>query len=400
MSHGSPARPPDDGGEHQSGLNGAATAAGDRPELAVYYFPNYHPDPRNERLHGSGWTEWELVRRATPRFVGHRQPKTPLWGYENEADPAIFARKLDVAADHGVDVFVFDWYWYDGPFLNRALDEGYLGARNTDRVRFALMWANHDWVDIFPAKPNQTPRLLFPGAVDRGTFDRLTEHVVERYFTHPAYWKVAGRPYFSIYELSQLIGGLGGIAKTAEALDAFRQRCQRAGLPGLHLNAVAWGITPLPGEASVANPAQLVADLGFDSVTSYVWIHHVPLPTFPSSDYAGVADAAARHWEQAANEFPVPYHPNVTVGWDSSPRTEPSAGFQNTGYPFMPTLADNSPEAFRTALARALRFAADGPRPAVVTVNAWNEWTEGSYLEPDTIHGLAYLEAIRSLVRE
>jgi hypothetical protein len=376
-------------------------ADGGRPELAVYYFPNFHRDPRTELLHGPGWTEWELVRRATPRFAGHRQPKTPLWGYEDEADPAVFARKLDVAADHGVDVFLFDWYWYDGPFLNRALDEGYLGAGNTDRVRFALMWANHDWVDIFPAKANQPPRLLFPGAVDRATFDRVTEHVVEHYFTHPAYWTLAGRPYFSVYELSRLIDGLGGIVQTADALDAFRQRCRRAGLPGLHLNAVVWGIRLLPGETSVANPATLVGDLGFDSVTSYVWIHHVPLPTFPSSDYAEVADAAACHWEQAAREFPVPYHPNVTVGWDSSPRTERGTVFRNVGYPFMPILEGNSPQAFRTALARARDFAAaNGRRPAVVTVNAWNEWTEGSYLEPDTNHGMAYLEAIRSVFED
>lgn len=371
-----------------------------RPQLAVYYFPNFHRDPRNERLHGSGWTEWQLVRQALPRFDGHQQPKTPLWGYEDEADPAVFACKIDVAADHGVDVFLFDWYWYDGPFLNRALDEGYLQAGNTDRVRFALMWANHDWVDIFPAKPNQPPRLLFPGAVDRAAFDRVTAHLVERYFTHPTYWTLEGRPFFSIYELSRLIGGLGGIAQTADALDTLRHRCRRAGLPGVHLNAVVWGIQPLPGEMSVASPATLVADLGFDSVTSYVWIHHVPLPAFPSTDYAEVAGAAARYWDQATREFTVPYYPNVTVGWDSSPRTEPSHGFQNTGYPFMPVLGDNSPEAFRTALARARDFtSADGRRPAVVTVNAWNEWTEGSYLEPDTTHGMAYLEAIRSVFR-
>ena len=65
---------------------------------------------------------------------------------------------------------------------------------------------------------------------------------------------------------------------TRAALDQFRAKAAAAGLPGLHLNAVVWGQPILPGEKKPADAAKLVRDLGFDSVTSYVWIHHVPLP--------------------------------------------------------------------------------------------------------------------------
>ena len=118
--------------------------------VAVYYFGNYHPrDPRNEAQKGRGWTEWELVKSAKPRFPGHQQPKVPLWGYEDESDPKVMERKIAAAADHGIDVFLFDWYHYnDGPFLDRPLDRGFLGAANCDRLKFALMWANHDWIEI------------------------------------------------------------------------------------------------------------------------------------------------------------------------------------------------------------------------------------------------------------
>ncbi len=96
----------------------------DQLTIACYYFPSYHLDARNARVHGPGWTEWELVRRAEPRFPGHRQPRVPLWGQTNEADPVAMARR-SAAADHGIDAFIFDWYWYDdGPYLARALDEG------------------------------------------------------------------------------------------------------------------------------------------------------------------------------------------------------------------------------------------------------------------------------------
>ena len=95
-------------------------------QTAAYYFPNYHLDKRNEEFHGKGWTEWELMKCARPRFEGHRQPRIPLWGYLDEADPQVMEQKINAAADHGIDSFVFDWYWYDGPYLQRALDEGFL----------------------------------------------------------------------------------------------------------------------------------------------------------------------------------------------------------------------------------------------------------------------------------
>lgn len=372
----------------------------ERPDYTVcaYYFPSYHVDPRNEAIHGPGWTEWELMRCAGPRFTGHAQPKTPLWGYEDESDPAVFGRKIDAAAGHGIDCFIFDWYWYDdGPFLERGLERGFLGASNAHRLKFALMWANHDWVNIHPAGFAGRPSLLYPGAVTRATFDTLAEYVIRHYFGHPSYWRIDGCPYFSIYELYRLIDGLGGVEATRDALEHFRARTQAAGFPDLHLNAVVWGVQILPGEQAINDPAALVTALGFASVTSYVWIHHVPLLDFPTTAYEQVMDAATAHWRHATAEFPLPYHPNVTMGWDASPRTLQSDRFANAGYPFMPVLEGNTPTAFKSALARARTFLDAQPGPKILSINAWNEWTEGSYLEPDTTTGMAYLEAVRDV---
>src|SRR5260221_12299023 len=95
--------------------------------IGAYYFPNYHVDSRNEKLYGAGWTEWQLVRQAQPRFPGHRQPREPQWGYEDEADTTVFARKIDAAADQGLDFFTFKWYSTDNlSFRKRALKQGYL----------------------------------------------------------------------------------------------------------------------------------------------------------------------------------------------------------------------------------------------------------------------------------
>src|SRR5438034_366150 len=142
---------------------------------------HHHPgDPRNVKNKGEGWSEWELVKAARPRFPGHRQPKVPQWGYGDESDPSVMAQKIDTAADHGIDAFIFDWYYYDdGPFLDRPIDIGFLQAKNNHRLKFALMWANHDWQEIQPYKRGAPPKLLFPGRVTPATFEKICDHVIK-----------------------------------------------------------------------------------------------------------------------------------------------------------------------------------------------------------------------------
>ncbi len=368
-------------------------------EIAVYYFPQYHPDPRNDLWHGRGWTEWDLVKRAEPRFPGHQQPKEPVWGYEDESLPQVAANKIAAAADHGVTAFIWDWYWYDNaPFLNGALERGYLQADNNRRLKFALMWANHDWLNIHPHKRAATAPVLAPGAVSPDEFRAATDYIIEHYLSHPAYWRVEGGLYFSIYELARMVDGLGGVVAAREALESFRERTRAAGLGELHLNAVVWGLQILPEELRIENPNELLGRLGFDSVTSYVWIHHQQLDRFPITDYGEYAQRCVGDWGSYAKEFSLPYHPNVTMGWDSSPRTVQSDVFDNLGYPFTPVLGGNTPDAFRGALQSAKEFLDAQQRATkILTINAWNEWTEGSYLEPDTVHGMRYLEAIRDV---
>jgi arylsulfatase A-like enzyme len=383
----------------------AATAAASQPEirkdqlqLAAYYFPNWGPMPHSE---------WNSIKAARPRFEGHAQPKVPLWGYENEQHPAVMARKIEAAADHGIDAFIFDWYYYDADdsraassphysadgsrYLHTALENGYLGAANKDRLKFAILWCNHD---IYPnAKGSVTPE----------TFERLTDYVIETYFKKPSYWCVDGRPYFSIYEIKTFLKSFGGDrVKAAAALARFREKVKAAGFPGLHLNAVLFGLS---GKESPS----VIQALGLDSVTTYTWIHHYPLPGFPTTDYAtaakGYFDAVTGGggWnglESSATSLSVPYHLNVSMGWDSSPRCPADADWMNTrrGYPFGPVIVNNTPERFRSALQRAKDLTLKHPPDArIITINSWNEWGEGSYLEPDTVHGMKYLEAVREV---
>jgi hypothetical protein len=379
----------------------AAAAQRPRPQVAAYYFPQWHVDPRNEGWFGRGWSEWELLARAVPRFPAHRQPKRPLWGFEDESRPDVHARKIDAAADHGLDAFIYDWYWYvDGPLLQRGLEQGFLRAGNNARMKFALMWANHDWNNLFPvhrANPVNTLRSngrTMTGAVDRAIFDRATDHVIATYLGHRSYWRPDGRAYFSIYQVETLVDGLGGVEPTRAALDDFRERAARAGAGELHLNAVTIGVGHTD-PAAIERRNELLERLGLDSVTSYVWIHHIGFTRHPATPYSEMREQAPDVWDAFTEGLRLPYFPNVTMGWDSSPRTAQSDVFENLGYPFTPVLEGNTPRDFELALRAAKDFVQSRTDPPVVTVNAWNEWTEGSYLEPDRESGMGYLQALK-----
>jgi hypothetical protein len=121
------------------------------------------------------------------------------------------------------------------------------------------------------------------------------------------------------------------------------------------------------------------------------------LNSFPETDYADVLQSYLAFWEETRASIALPYFPNATVGWDASPRTVQSDVFDPVGYPFTSCIGRSSPEAFKTALqAIKTRLASTGT-PKIVTINSWNEWTEGSYLEPDMLNGPGYLEAIRAV---
>ena len=370
-------------------------------QTAVYYFPNWHTDPFAERKHGKGWTEWELLKHATPRYEGHYQPKVPLWGYEDEADPVVMEKKINAAADHGIDCFLFDWYWFENrSFLSRCLEEGYMNAKNNDRLKFALMYANHkNWQNNFPALAHQAPENELTCIVDEKTFIEATDYCIEKYFSHPNYWRVNGGLYFSFYELSTLIDSLGGIDNCKRVIGEFRERVRKAGLGELHLNAIIFNVRVLKGEGILSSPKEQLEFLGFDSATSYVWAHHQAFD-FLHHSYDKIKKKVFEDIKNYEEQLTVPFYPNATMSWDSSGRCCPSDVYGNYGYPFTGIL-EITPEQFKDQLESLKAYLETRPEDErILTVNAWNEWTEGSYLEPDTKHGYAYLEAFKEVFGE
>ena len=114
--------------------------------------------------------------------------------------------QINAAADHGVNVFIYDWYWYDNrPFLEQCLNNGYLKAKNNNRVKFYLMWANHNVTYLWDKRNSHINNLIWTGMVDEKQFDAITDRLIEKYFSHPSYYKIDGCPVFMVYDVKILL---------------------------------------------------------------------------------------------------------------------------------------------------------------------------------------------------
>jgi len=365
-------------------------------DIAAYIWPAYTGDePRTRMFWKEGIGEWQSVKNSMPKENGYHWARKPLWGYQNEADPEVMRGQIEEAVRHGVNVFIYDWYWYDNrPFLENCLNDGFLKAENRDKMKFYLMWANHDANNLWniDLSDDYGSTVIWEGKVGRGAFETVVNRVIGKYFAEPNYYKIDGCPVFMIYDVNNLIAGLGGIENTREAIALFRQRTREAGFPDLHLQITIWGENSVNLSGFDANlqgsTKDIVALLGADSVTHYQFAHFANI----DRDYNDILSDVKAEWERIDREYAVPYFPHISCGWDNNPRFRRfRAGI----------VKNNTPENFKNGMKMAKDYLDSHPdRTPLVTVNSWNEWTETSYLEPDDLYGYGYLEAIREVFGE
>ena len=352
-------------------------------DVAAYVWPSCHHDERfGDMLWPDGTGEWEVIKKGTPRFEGHYQPKVPLWGYEPDDDPEVMERWIDAATDHGVNVFIFDWYWFDeGPFLESSLNNGFLKAKNNDKMRFYIMWANHNVRRNYwnVHKYTDDTSSLWEGAVDLENFNTIVARVIEQYFKKSNYYKIDGEPVFSLFSIHNFIEGLGGVDQARAAIDYFREETKKAGFPGLHLQTIVFDT---PNEELLKQ----IDLLGANSVSYYNWGGPHP------EDYIqwGVEAMGRRQeWDEALS---IPFIPNASIGWDDSPRF-PHQRKEDIVH------LNKSPEAFSSFLQKAKDYCGEHPEQAkLITIFSWNEWIEGGYLLPDIKYGFSHLEAVRKVM--
>lgn len=369
-------------------------------DIAAYVWPAYTGDePRTRLFWDEGIGEWQSVKNAEKNSAKKMDwynswQRKPLWGYVNEADPKVMEMQINEARNHGVNVFIYDWYWYDNrPFLENCLNDGFLKASNCDSMKFYLMWANHNanytW-DIRNSDEYST--VIWNGAVTREQFEIIGKRWISQYFCKPNYYKIDNKPVISIYELRNFLYGLGGYEAAKDAMQWLDSEAKKAGLNGVHFQFVRWNGSKenknLSGvdEGNMPTASDIVEGLGFESLTHYQYAHFANI----DRDYLDITVDAIKEWQAARKDHKIPYYPHVSIGWDNNPRFKE----------FRPgIMKNNTPENFKNALMEAKKFA-DESGVSLITVNSWNEWTETSYLEPDNVYGYGYLNAIKEVFKD
>jgi hypothetical protein len=280
-----------------------------------------------------------------------------------------------------VDGWLIDWYWHEGTqFYHEQLEHGFLKAENRSKLKFAVMWANHDWKNVYPARSPNQAAILLPQTHTLADFENVPNYCAEHYFSQPNYLLIDGAPLFALFDAEKVVSQLG-VDGLRRALQLMRDRGQKLGFAKLHLQVCG----------GYGRYKQQLHELGFDSATTYGtfgWTYGSK-PASSRLPYGVGASEAIASWRANRDSMRTAFFPCCTVGWDDSPRFEE----------FSSIAIDRTPDQFERLVRAARHFIATASHAKTIYIDAWNEWTEDCVLLPDTYWGYSYLEALRRAVK-
>lgn len=345
------------------------------PRIIAFYLPQFHPFPENNRWWGNGFTEWTNVTKAQPNFVGHYQPRLPAdLGFYDLRLSEIMQQQANLARRYGIHGFCFYYYWFGGKRLLEQPIEQMLTSGKPD-MPFCLCWANENWTRRWDGQDHDILMAQSHSPED----DEAVINDLIRYFRDPRYIRIDGRPMILVYratlfpDFSATVARWRAVCKQQEIGEIYVAVVESMELTHANIHPSEFGC-----DAAVEFPPQGMAE------------QSTPSGEIINSEFAGsVADYRDIAVRYATRDFPgYTRFKGVMPGWDNTARR------QNNSFCF----EHATPGTFQAWLEEIIlqtRQQHCGDE-RLVFVNAWNEWAEGAYLEPDRRFGHTYLEAVKN----
>lgn len=367
-------------------------------KIIPFYLPQYHEIPENNGWWGKGFTEWTNVKKAKPLYEGHVQPKIPLNNnYYCLLDEGVMEWQIKLAKDHGLYGFCFYHYWFNGHLLLEKPIEKYLNNKKLD-FPFCLCWANPDWTKIWAGKGSEV--LIHQDYSDQNDLEKHISYLLE-FFKDSRYIKENGEPIFVIYSPEE-------IPNLKELISYIRKRVKEEGFPGIKL--FYQYIVSDEREKEIREqfdykirfqPVHALHDIeGTGKKGGFLKVLHfgnnIVNKVFKLNLSDHLLKVRKTSYDDVWNNI-IAFNPSDNkdvacgfVNWDNTPRRG------NSGRVIMGA----TPQKFGRYMKDIISKVDSLYGNDYIFLTAWNEWSEGSYLEPDEESGLSYLEALSEAVKE
>lgn len=334
----------------------------------AFYLPQYHPIPENDASWGKGFTEWRVVSRARPSFVGHYQPHEPAdLGYYDLRVQETRIEQAELARRHGLHGFCYYHYWFDGRrVLDRPLREVLVSGEPD--FPFCVAWANEHWTRVWEGEAERViiEQSYQPGWARDFILDLLP------ILQDPRYIRIDRKPLI-------LICRAGLIPEVRAAVDEWRAICRDRGIEDIFVASI--------GSVDRFDPRSLGIDAAveFPPFAERLMCYSKEALHLTGSDFSGiVADYPSYAHDCLSRKDPgYVWFRGIMPGWDNTPRRGARAKI----------FLGSTPREYRRWLDALIHWTITHrvPSQRLIFVNAWNEWAEGAHLEPDAKFGSAYL---------
>lgn len=361
-------------------------------KIIPFYLPQFHVIPENDSFWGEGFTEWTNVKNAKPLYEGHNQPVIPLDNnYYDLTDVNVMKWQAKLARDYGVYGFCIYHYWIEGRKLLEKPLEMLLHNEDID-INYCISWANHSWTDSWGGTNKTLIAQTYGGKED---WDAHFDYFLP-FFKDKRYICCDGKPLLLIFNPED-------VKNLNEMLDYWQEKAIAAGLPGIAFSyqnyyfgldkkrddsRFAFGVEHQPAYAFSdyrGKFTMFIRQHGYKFLSSVQRVFKIKVnmdvTKLETMDYKKL-------WDCVINRKPTDSKriPGAFTNWDSTPR-KGKHGLVVTG---------GSPKLFEDYMTIQIKRTKEVYKKDMLFVAAWNEWAEGSMLEPDETNGYGYLEGLKN----